>query len=355
MKDRILISTGGTGGHVIPALTIHDHLKDKYEIMISTDLRGLKYLEVNNYKIFLIDTPKLNKFFLLPLAILKIFYLTLKSLFLLKREKINFLISTGGYMSLPLCLAAKVFGIKIFLLEPNMVIGKANRFFLNFSEKIICYSNDIIGFPKKFQNKLVTSTPFIGQKYYLDDFKEKNNEKFTIMIIGGSQGAKIFDEIIHHSILKIFEINQLKIIHQTNKKNIVFLKNFYSNKKIENVVFNFDKNLHNLLNQSDLCITRAGASSLAEIAFLNVPFIAIPLPSSKDNHQFENANYYKNRDCCWVIDQNKFEKLNFENLLANLLKDRNEFLDKKNSLKNLNYQNTWNNVNQNLLKIINEN
>ena len=80
MKDKILISTGGTGGHVIPATTIHDHLKNKYEIIISSDLRGLKYLNFNNYRIFEIDTPKLNRLVLFPFAILKVFYLILKSL-----------------------------------------------------------------------------------------------------------------------------------------------------------------------------------------------------------------------------------------------------------------------------------
>ena len=178
---------------------------------------------------------------------------------------------------------------------------------------------------------------------------------FTVMIIGGSQGAQIFDEIIHEAIVKISKTNSLKIIHQTNQKNVDFFKNFYSKNKIENIVFSFDQNLNILLNQSDLCITRAGASSLAEIAFLNIPFIAIPLPTSKDNHQFENANYYKNKDCCWVIDQMNFDKQKFEDLLLNILKNKDNFFKKKKNLENLNYQNTWNNVNQNLLKIINEN
>ena len=128
-----------------------------------------------------------------------------------------------------------------------------------------------------------------------------------------------------------------------------------SENKIENRVFDFDQNLDLLLDQSDLCITRAGASSLAEIAILNIPFIAIPLPSSKDNHQFENAKYYKDKDCCWIIDQMSFDKEKFEFLLLNLLKNKDDFFKKKKNLENLNYQNTWNNVNENLLKIINEN
>ena len=355
MKEKILISTGGSGGHVIPATTIYDHLKNKYDIVISTDLRGLKYLDSDTYKVFVIDAPKLNQLILLPFAILKVLILTLKSLFLLKKEKIKILISTGGYMSLPLCLAAKILNIKIFLLEPNMIIGRANKFFLNLCEKIICYDKSIVGFPKKFQNKLIILKPIIKKKYYEINFKEKVDKIFTVMIIGGSQGAKIFDKIIHESILKISKITSLKIIHQTNQKNINFFKEFYSKNKIENIVFSFDQNLNILLNQSDLCITRAGASSLAEIAFLNIPFIAIPLPTSKDNHQFVNANYYKNKECCWIIDQINFDKQKFEDLLLDIFKNEEDFIKKKKNLENLNYQNTWNNVNQNLLKIINEN
>ena len=355
MKKKILITTGGSGGHVLPAITIYDHLKVEYDVLISTDLRGRKYLDSDIYKVFVVNTPKLNKLILFPFAIIKVFFLTLKSLFLLKREKIEILISTGGYMSLPLCLAAKVGNIKIFLLEPNMIIGRANRFFLNFCEKIICYDSNIIGFPDKFQNKLKVSHPLIRKKYFDMNYKVDVDRIFTIIIIGGSQGAKIFDEIVHESILKISKTKPLKIIHQTNQKNVNFLKKFYTDNKIENIIFDFDENLNVLLEQADLCITRAGASSLAEISLLNIPFIAIPLPTAKDNHQLKNANYYKDKNCCWVIDQINFDRVKFETFLLDILNNKDDFSEKKKNLKNLNYQNTWNNVNQNLLKIINEN
>ena len=355
MKQKILISTGGTGGHVIPAITIYDHLKNEHEVTICTDVRGLKYLDINKFKIFEIDTPKLNRSILLPFTILKVFFLTIKSLLLLKKEKIQILISTGGYMSLPLCLAGKILNIKIFLLEPNMIIGRANKFFLNFCDKIICYSNNINGLPNKFKKKIEISSPFIRRQYYEKKFKENNNEIFTIMIVGGSQGAQIFDEIIHESIVKISKIKPLKIIHQTSQKKVNFFKKFYSENNLENIVFNFENNLDLLISQSDLCITRAGASSLAEIALLNVPFIAIPLPTSKDNHQFENANYYRDKDCCWIINQKSFDRQKFQSLLLDILKNKDDLTKKKKNLENLNYQNTWNNVNQNLLKILNEN
>ena len=355
MKKKILISTGGSGGHVMPAITIYDHLKNHSDVMISSDLRGFKYLDDEKYKTFLIDTPKLNRFILMPFSILVVFFLTLKSLFLLKREKINMLISTGGYMSLPLCLAAKILKIKILLLEPNMIIGRANKFFLNFSEKIICYDSSIINFPKKFVSKLIVLSPLLRKKYYERNYNLKKDKKFTIIVIGGSQGAKIFDKLLHNTFIKISKIRPIKVIHQTNETNINFLKSIYSKHEIENIVFRFDQNLDKLLNQTDLCITRAGASSLAEIASFNIPFIAIPMPTSKDNHQLQNAKYYEKKNCCWIIDQTNFDQLKFDDLLIDILKNSDDFILKKNNLKNLNYQNTWNNVNQNLLKIINEN
>ena len=324
MRSKILISTGGSGGHVLPAITIYDHLKSNYETLISTDLRGLKYLDKENYNHIIINTPKLNNLLLFPFSFLKVFILTLKSLIILKRENISILISTGGYMSLPLCLAAKILSIKIYLIEPNMVLGRANKFFLYFAKKLICYSKELINLPKKFKHKQTIVMPLIRKKYYdIDNYHNEGNF-FTITIIGGSQGAKIFDSLINELLVKISKICSLKVVHQTSKKSTDFLEKFYKVNKIENKVFTFDENLNILLKQSDLCITRAGASSLAELSLLKIPFIAIPLPTSKDNHQFENAKYYKDKDCCWIINQENFNKPKFEELLIKLSGKKDE-------------------------------
>ena len=354
MKKKIFISTGGSGGHVLPAITIYDHLKSSNEVLISTDLRGLKYIDKKNYKPIIINSPKLKNIFLLPFALSKVFFLIFKCLILLKKEKISILVSTGGYMSLPLCLAAKVLRIKIFLIEPNIVLGRANKFFLNFSEKLLSYSKNLINLPKALKQKQTIIRPLIRKKYYEKKYYEKQDSFFTIIIIGGSQGASIFDTLINEILVKISNRCSIKVIHQTSKKNIHYLKNFYEKNKIENKVFNFDQNLNELLRQSDLCITRAGASSLAELSLYNIPFIAIPLPTSKDNHQYENAKYYKDKDCCWIIDQNDFDKQKFEELLIKVSSKKDEYLRKKNNLEKLNYQNTWKNVNQKLLEIFNE-
>ena len=236
-----------------------------------------------------------------------------------------------------------------------MVLGRANKFFLNFSRKLICYSKNLINLPSGINHKLTTIKPLIRKEYYDSGTYQKQDNLFTIIIIGGSQGAKIFDELLNKSLISIAKKVSIKIIHQTSEKNINVLKNFYSQNNVENKVFSFDPNLNKVLKQGDLCITRAGASSLAELSFLNIPFVAIPLPSSKDNHQYENAKYYKEQGCCWIIDQKNFDEQKFEKFLLELTKKSQDYMTKKNNLKKLNYQNTWNNVNQKILKIINEN
>ena len=352
---KILVTTGGTGGHVIPAEIISEHLNTNYEIIFTTDLRGYKYLKSEKNKIKIVDTPKLNINFFFPLKIIKLFYLTIHSIFYLKKEKINEVISTGGYMSLPICIAAKFIGLKIYLLEPNLTLGRANKFFLNFSKKIICYSNDLKNFPNKFKNKIEVIKPLVFKHFY--EIKKKNDlnkKNFSLLIFGGSQGANIFDTQINKAIVNINKEHPLKVAQQTSIENIENLRDFYNLNKIENKIFSFEKNFANIIQQADLCITRAGASTLAELSVMNIPFIAVPLPKSKDNHQLENANFYKDNQCCWIIEQDIFEE-KIEELLKDILNNKSDYIKKKENLEKLNYQNTWINVNQKILKIINEN
>ena len=121
-------------------------------------------------------------------------------------------------MSLPLCFAAKILGVKIYLIEPNMVLGRANKFFLKFSKIIICYSKNIISFPKKFENKLRILKPLVRKKYYEEPQNLEETKSFTITIIGGSQGAKIFDNLLHKTLANVsksIKIKSQKLIHNT--------------------------------------------------------------------------------------------------------------------------------------------
>ena len=354
MKKSFLITTGGSGGHVIPALILYEHLSKEANVIITTDKRGLKYLDDEFYKCKIINTPRLDNILLLPFNMIKIIILTLKSLFLLKNKKVKKIFSTGGYMSLPLILAGKILKLEIFLLEPNQVLGRSNKYFLSSCKKIFCYNKKIINFPENLLNKMVIINPLVRENIYKLKSSGRVKDKFTILIIGGSQSASIFDMNLKNSIVNISKKKPIKIIQQTNKKNVSYLKDFYSKNNIENKIFNFENNFENIIKDADLCITRSGASTLAELSVINTPFIAVPLPTSKDNHQLENANFYKENDCCWVIDQTNFEK-KIEHLLSEILTDKIDYLKKKENLKKLNYQNTWINVNQKILEIINEN
>ena len=354
MRKNFLITTGGSGGHVLPAKIIFEHLSKDKNVIISIDRRGLKYLEKDNYQFEIIDTPKLNNIFILPVNLIKILFLTLKSILLLKRKKIDQILSTGGYMSLPIILAARLLQLNIYLLEPNQVLGRANRYFLGSCKKIFCYSEKIKNFPDDSKDKIITINPLVAENIYKLKKSEKMKDEFTLLIVGGSQGASIFDRSLKSTIVNISKKITIKIIQQTSQKNINSLSDYYSKNNVENKIFSFDKDFTQFIQEADLCITRAGASTLAELSVMNTPFIAVPLPTSKDNHQMENANFYKDNNSCWIIEQINFEE-KIEQFLIDVLNNKSDYLNKKENLKKLNFQNTWINVNQKILRAINEN
>ena len=355
MKN-ILISTGGSGGHVVPATIIYQHLKATNNIFMTSDDRGVKFMENNKYNIEIINVPNISKnIFLLPLKIVIIFSLIVKSLFLLKSKKIEILISTGGYMSFPLCLAAKILNLKIFLFEPNMVLGRSNRFFINSCEKIFCYSDNIKKFPNNLKNKICLIPALLRKKFYSTKTTGGMDKQINLLIIGGSQGAKLFDTVVKDLVIKLSKKYKIKIFQQTSSKNYEFLKDFYYKNEIESELFDFNEEISDFMSRSNICITRAGASTLAELIYLNLPHIAIPLPTAKDNHQFENASFYQKIGCNWIMNQNEINNTNLLEHLFNIIKNKDEYLNKKKNMKNFSYQNTWNNINQKIISIIDEN
>jgi len=357
MKNKILISTGGSGGHVIPALTFYDHLKIHNEVFISSDLRGSKFIESKFYDIKIIDVLPLNKNILfLPLSIIFFIIAIFKSLIFLKKNKINTVLSTGGYMSLPVCIGARFLKCKIILFEPNMVIGRANLFLLSRCFSIFCYSKNILNFPDKLKNKIRLISPLLKKEIYLEEkFNNQFLKKVKILIIGGSQGADFFQNNLKDTILKLSEKFQIEILHQVSTKNEKNLKDFYEKNKIKYDLFSFNNSLHKMIASSNLCITRSGASSLAELVHLNIPFIAIPFPHSKDNHQLYNALFYKDLNCCWMIKQSSNISNELYNLILNIFENKDDLNKKIVAMKKISYDNSWNNINKKIMSVINEN
>jgi len=356
MIQKILISTGGSGGHVMPATILYDHLKDQFDVSMTTDIRGIKFLDKKKYKLEVFNVPPISKNILtIPFQFFSIIYLIIKSIFFLKKKKIDILISTGGYMPLPFCVASKFLNIKLFLFEPNMVLGRSNKLFIHYCEKIFCYSDKIKNFPNRYINKVNVIPALLRKKFY-DVKKAKSiNEYINLLVIGGSQGAKIFDGFIKTSIIELSQRYSLKIYQQTNLDNFENLKKFYKENDINHELFDFDEDISNIMSKTNICLSRAGASTLAELVFLNLPFVAIPLPTSKDNHQFENALFYKEIGCNWILNQNEINDTIITNKLVNIIDNKDEYLLKKINMKNFSYQNTWNNINQKIISVINEN
>jgi len=358
MKKKVLISTGGSGGHVIPAIAFYDHLKENFEVFLSLDKRGSKFINKNKYKFEILYLPRLSTNILkLPITFIILIISTLKSLILLKKNKIDILVGTGGYASVPICIAAKILNIKIYLFEPNIVIGKANKFLLKFSDKIFCYSNTIINFPDKSKNKLILTDYILRKEIY--DFnnytKEALGNKIKLLVIGGSQGAKIFDEKLKNTILHLSKKCNLMIYHQVSSLDFDGLELFYKENNIQNKLFNFEENIFQYISNSDLAITRAGASTLSELVFLKIPFITIPYRFATDNHQLKNALYYEEKGCCWVLKEEEFNNDKLTALLINIVDNKDDYLNKKKNLEKFSYQNTWNNINEKLTGFLNEN
>ena len=356
MNKKILISTGGSGGHVIPATIIYKHLEHNFDVSMTSDFRGVKFLNKDEYNLKIFNVRPISKnLLIMPFDFLLMIILIFKSISFLRKNKINILISTGGYMSLPLCLGAKILNIKLLLFEPNMVLGRSNKFFISYCQKIFCYSNNVKKFPIKFKNKIKVIPALLRKNFY--DKRDSNNSLDTInlLIIGGSQGAKIFDDLVKNTIIELSKKYKLKIYQQTSSINFESFKKTYENNNINCELFNFNDDVINFMQKTDLCITRAGASTLAELNFNEIPYLAIPLPTAKDNHQFENAYFYNKLGFNWLLNQKEIDEKILLDKLINIIDNKEEYLAKKKNMKDFNYENTWNNINLKIISVINEN
>ncbi len=357
MKN-ILIVTGGSGGHVIPSISFFEHLKNKYSIKIVTDLRGSKFIDKNKFDYHTIDVPNLfTKLYLFPINIFKYFINIFKSLLFIKKNRIDIIVSTGGYMAFPYCLAAFILKKKIFLFEPNSVLGRSNKLTIPFSHKIMCTDQNLKNFPSKYNSKKIEIYPILRRQLYeLKKNSVNSKDKFKIiLIIGGSQGASFFDDKISKLIVEISKNYKIKIIQQiSDKGNIKSVEDIYKKEKVNYKLFEFTDNITHIYQNVDLAITRGGANTLSELSFLKIPFISIPLPNARDNHQFYNSNFYYQKKGCWIIDQNKFELKKSINLILEILNNNEDYKDKINNLDQINKKNTWNNVNNRIIEIINE-
>jgi len=340
MNKKIIFSGGGTGGHILPAVNLMKHFFDKeYKVLLVTDNRGNNFIKNNSkFKSYTIKTgtPTNKNLFKKFFSYFLIFYSIIKSIIILKKEKPDLIFGFGGYVSFPISFASRFFNLPLIIYENNVVLGRTNKYLSSFSKKILLAKNVMKNFPEKYKNKTYEVGEILNKNLInLSSFNENNDKsKFSILVLGGSQGAKIFGNVIPDVIKMIkdtgykVEINQQCTIGQKNS-----LINFYKKNNIKNYVFEFDKNILELLLSSNLAITRCGASTTAELTHTLTPFIAVPLPDSIDNHQYLNAKYYENRGCCWILEQRNFNTENLFNLIMKTIKNKNKLENVRDNMK----------------------
>ena len=303
-KKLIYLICGGTGGHVYPAIALTESLKkDNYKYLFITDNRCKEILK--NYKLdyHVVYSGNFSRNFItIPLNLIKIitgFFQTL-NLFFLNRPSL--VIGFGGYTSVPSIVAAKIAGITTIIHEQNAVMGTANIFLSSITDYVALTYETTIGL--KTKKKIHTGIPI--RKVFLSQTKQKKKKQsLTLLVIGGSQGAKIFSNLIPEILYSIKPnlLNKISLIQQAKIEDIDKLNSFYRKLKINYLVKPFFKDIHEKINNADIIISRSGASSLAEIEACSKLSLLFPLPSSIKNHQYENAIQFKKNNKCFIFDE----------------------------------------------------
>ena len=350
-KSKVIIAIGGTGGHVFPGCSLASHLAEKnFYINMVTDKRGYKYLE--KYKKFEINIlpsyPIFKKnIFLSVFSLILLFVSISRSLIFLTLNRPSIIFGMGGYASFPICIAASILRIKFIIYENNLVIGRANKYLLPFAEKIFVSRKNLEGISKKYQKKVVEIGNILKKSiinFSLKPQTQDKNRKINILILGGSQAAKVFAEKLPKIFLRC--INQdisLKVIQQCMPAQNERLNYFYKDNNIDFEIFNFSDDLIKYFLQTDLAITRSGSSMLAELTNANIPFISVPLPSSADNHQLKNALFYNKKKLSFLIEEKDLNERLF-NLIKEIYENKSLLINIRQNQKQFSDKNVYNNI-----------
>ncbi|MCG2725872.1 MAG: undecaprenyldiphospho-muramoylpentapeptide beta-N-acetylglucosaminyltransferase [Elusimicrobia bacterium] len=338
IKKRILIASGGTGGHFYPGFAIAQELRKRnWEIvfLVKKNDPALPIIENNNFAACQLDIKSLPRT-LNPFKFLSFNAKLLKSIIqtkkIIKDFKPLLTIGMGSYVSFPAVIASKFSNIPIIIHESNAKFGIANYFSGYFAKKAL------LGLKIKknpFKKKsLLSGTPvreFFSQIIEQNTAKRLLNLKENLpvfLVFGGSQGAKK----INHAIVRIVKrleknLDKFQIAHITGNRDFGIINEEYKQQNLigrPNIkIFDYRGDMNILYSAADIVISRAGASTIAELMRLKKPAFLIPLPNSAGGHQFQNAKILSDNACAVLIKENDyFEKSlcqNFENIIEDSL------------------------------------
>ena len=315
---RVIISAGGTGGHIYPALSILNKILEKEPnsevLYIGTTNRmeakivpemGIPYKGVN--------VIGLKKDF----TIFKASYLFIKAIIkckkIIKEFKPDIVIGVGGYITAPVIYSAKKLGVKTVIHEQNSIPGKSNTFLEKYTDKILV---SLPGSKEYFNGDVVlTGNPRSQEAYYAKAMDKKelgfNKDKKLVLIVMGSLGSTTVTNCLLDIIPK-FKGKDYEVLVISGKDYFDrYPKNLPENVK----VIPFLNNMVNLLKNVDVMVTRAGASTIAEIVAIGLPSILVPSPYVANNHQLYNAKELVKNNSALLLEE---KDLNSDNLLKKI-------------------------------------
>lgn len=309
-KLSVLFCGGGSGGHLFPAIAVCEELQNRYgddfRPTFLTTGRAIesKILNVVAHETICLPAVMGGEFIKRPFRSTILTLSSIKKCRTLFREiSPQVVVGLGGYGSIPGILAARTKQIPTLLMEQNSVPGQANQFLSRFAN-VVCTS-----FPEshaqlsRCRHLVLTGNPVRKSIKELSNTKQERNRP-TVAVLGGSQGASALNQAMQAVINQIPEcFGGWQILHQTGVETNHELQNHYQQAGITAEVRAFWSEILDVYRSVDLVVSRAGATTLAELAVLGIPAILVPYPHSIRDHQELNARYYEQSGAAKIVLQ----------------------------------------------------
>jgi UDP-N-acetylglucosamine--N-acetylmuramyl-(pentapeptide) pyrophosphoryl-undecaprenol N-acetylglucosamine transferase len=322
---KIVIATGGTGGHIFPALQTASVLRDRGHQVIFIGSLGLGEDKVRSegFEATVLSAKGLTNKSLI--GIFKFIFLMLqavgKSMKSLIKNRPDKVIGFGGYGSFPVVFSAFLLHIPTMIHEQNVVPGKANRLLSKLVKKIA------ISFPETQHHLNPKKTVWTGcpchqtksletREHLLKKFGLEPNRK-TILVLGGSQGSQKINEVFF-DMMSSWEGVPIQAIHMTGKKEYHVYTAKYQAASLPVNAVGFISPIEEAYAVSDVVVARSGAATVSEVGFFSIPTIFIPYPLA-DGHQTYNAQVLSSLGLAQIIEQKDLTKDTFKNVLKILL------------------------------------
>lgn len=312
---KVLLSSGGTGGHMSPASALaQDLILKGIQVELATDSRGLKYQAMfKNIPVHTIASGTAGAGLKGKVkGVVQLLKGFVQAYQLLKKLKPDCVVGFGGYPSVPAVWMAQRLGIPTILHEQNAIVGKANVFLAPKAKKIALSLASFDGLTDSQKTKSVVTgnpvRPEICQLNHLVYTPPQEKSEMRLFIMGGSLGAKVFSDVVPQALQNLPQDyrSRLKIVQQCRQDDIDRVKGLYQKAGIEAQLSSFIDNVADYYAACHLFIGRSGASTVAEVTTAGRPAIFVPYPHHKDQQQKRNADSVADHGGAWVMTEAGF-------------------------------------------------